>query len=96
VAVIVIWVVSATWYEFDLVALIVRSGPFSWRIPYGDIQGIEESDSFRSGPALSLDRLAIVRRDGSVMLVSPKDKASFVAALHRHTPRPLETGKSPL
>jgi hypothetical protein len=86
VAAMVVWVVLDTYYEFQGDALVVRSGPFSWRISLKDIAAVRESNSLRSGPALSMDRLEITRRNGRAMLISPQDKAGFLAMLHRRAP----------
>jgi hypothetical protein len=86
VAAIVVWVVLSTYYEFQGDALMAHSGPFSWRIALKDICAVRESSSLRSGPALSLDRLEISYLRGRVLLISPADKAGFLAVLHRHAP----------
>lgn len=86
VAVLVVWVVLSTYYEIQGEALVAHSGPFSWRVPLKEIVAVRESNSVRSGPALSMDRLEITYRDGRVLLISPADKAGFLAALHRHAP----------
>jgi Bacterial PH domain len=87
VAVIVVWVVLSTYYEFDGNVLVAHSGPFFWRIPLGEISAVRESNSVRSGPALSMDRLEIAYASGRVLLISPEDKAGFLAALHRRAPQ---------
>jgi hypothetical protein len=87
VAVIVVWVVLSTYYEFDGNLLVAHSGPFSWRIPLKEISAVRESNSVRSGPALSMDRLEIACGNGRVLLISPEDKAGFLAALHRRAPQ---------
>jgi Bacterial PH domain len=86
-AVLVSWVVLSTYYEFEAKDLVVHAGPLSWRVPLNQISSVSESNSLRSGPALSLDRLAITYRGGRVMLISPEDKAGFLAALHRRAPQ---------
>jgi hypothetical protein len=86
VAAMVVWVVLDTYYEFQGDELVVRSGPFSWHISLGDISSVHESNSVRSGPALSLDRLEIRRRNGRAMLISPEDKTGFLAMLRRRAP----------
>ncbi len=86
VAAMVLWVVLATYYEFQGDALVVRSGPFFWRISLKDIAAVRESHSLRSGPALSIDRLEITQRNGRAMLISPQDKAGFLAMLYRLAP----------
>ncbi|HEY7888637.1 MAG TPA: PH domain-containing protein [Steroidobacteraceae bacterium] len=87
VAGIVVWIVLSTYYEIAGNAFIAHSGPFSWRIPLKDISGVRESDSVRSGPALSMDRLEIAWGEGNILVISPEDKASFLAALCAHAPR---------
>ena len=87
VTVVVVWVVLSTYYEFEGAALIVHSGPFSWRIPLEEISAVRESNSVRSAPALSMDRLEITYRNGRVLLISPEDKPGFLAALRRRAPQ---------
>jgi hypothetical protein len=87
VAVIVVWVVLSTYYAFELPELVVRCGPFAWRVPLRDISAARESTSTRSGPALSMDRIEITYGAGRVLLISPADKAGFLAALRRHAPQ---------
>lgn len=74
------WLLAATHYTFDGHALRIRSGPFKWIIPYGDITAVKPSRSLLSGPALSLDRLRIEYRGNSI-LISPVDRESFIREL---------------
>lgn len=87
ITITVVWVTLATYYEFEGEALIAHSGPFSWRIPLKEISSVRESNSLRSGPALSMDRLEITHRNGRVLLISPEDKSGFLAALRRRAPQ---------
>ena len=87
ITVVVLWVTLATYYEFVGDALVAHSGPFSWRIPLKDISTVRESNSVRSGPALSMDRLEITYRGGRVLLISPEDKPGFLAALRHRAPQ---------
>jgi hypothetical protein len=87
VAILVLWVMLWTYYEFQGEVLVAHSGPFSWRVPLQDIIAVRESNSARSGPALSMDRLEINFGAGRVLLISPADKPGFLAALHRRAPR---------
>ena len=61
--------------------------PFRPRIPLEEISAVRESNSVRSGPALSMDRLEIACSNGRVLLISPGDKAGFLAALRRRAPQ---------
>ena len=86
VAVLILWVVLSTYYEFQADMLVAHSGPFSWRVPLKEIAAVRESNSVRSGPALSMDRLEITYGNGRVLLISPADKTGFLAALRRRAP----------
>lgn len=90
-AVIVCWIFLATYYEVLSEELVAHCGPFTWRIPLREISDIRDSSSTRSGPALSLDRLEIVHGGGKRLIVSPADKAGFVAALRRRMAEPRRT-----
>lgn len=72
-----------TSYTITAEALLVKSGPFSWMIPLREIYSIEPTRRATSSPALSLDRLLIRYGGESELIVSPSDKAGFMAALRR-------------
>jgi hypothetical protein len=80
---IVCWTTVATYYQLQGDELVARCGPFTWRIPLGEVTAIRESNSVRSGPALSMDRVEIVYGGGRSLLISPVDKARFIATLER-------------
>jgi Bacterial PH domain len=92
VAVLVVWIVLSTYYEFTRDLLVAHCGPFSWRIPLQAISSVCESKSVRSGPALSMDRLELTWGEGSVLLISPADKPGFLAALHARAPHTMSPG----
>jgi hypothetical protein len=96
VAVVVVWVVLSTYYEFTGELLVAHCGPFRWRIPLKDILSVRESQSVRSGPALSMDRLEVVWGEGRVLLISPDDRAGFLAMLHRRAPQLSPNGRDRL
>ena len=77
-----VWLAVSTRYCVDKEILVIKSGPFRWRIPLNDIKDIRESSSPISGPALSFDRLLITYSNGKRVLVSPKDKTKFKKALN--------------
>ncbi|MFT3777151.1 MAG: PH domain-containing protein [Ottowia sp.] len=81
-----LWVLAATGYRVGQDALVIRSGPFRWRIPLKDIHAVEPSRSWLSSPALSLDRLRIRHGRAGQVLVSPKDPRAFVQALRHGNP----------
>ena len=82
----VCWILLSTCYALQGDSLVTRCGPFTWRIPLAEVTGIRESDSVRSAPALSMDRLEVVYGGGRVLVISPADKEGFAAALRRHAP----------
>lgn len=82
-AFIVCWILISTYYELRGHELVTHCGPFTWRIPLAEVTDIRDSCSVRSGPALSLDRLEIVYGGGKVFIISPADKARFIAAFER-------------
>jgi hypothetical protein len=86
-AVLAIWITFTTYYELEHDALVAHSGPFSWRIPLAQITAVRPSNSLLSSPAMSMDRLEITYGSGRSILVSPLDKAGFLALLRRRVPR---------
>ena len=87
VAALVLWITFLTYYELEHDALVIHSGPFSWRVPLTEISGVRPTNSSRSGPALSMDRLEILYGNGRSILISPADKDGFLTLLRRHIPR---------
>ena len=73
-----LWLLVSTRYTLDSKLLIVRSGPFKWRVPITDILSISSTESVLSGPALSLDRLCVVYGRSSKLMISPRDKERFI------------------
>ena len=71
----------ATWYDLDDHHLQIRSGLFKWTIPLETITGIVPTKNPLSSPALSFDRLSIRYGRGTQVMVSPKRKTEFIAAL---------------
>lgn len=77
-----VWLILGTKYTVDKDELKIVSGPFSWKIAIASIDQIKTSHSFISSPALSLDRLEIKYRGNQSILISPKDKDAFLAAIN--------------
>ena len=73
-----LWVLLGTNYSVDLKQLLVRSGPFKWRVPIADITSITATSNPLSSPALSLDRLRIEYGRSSAIMISPRDKEKFL------------------
>lgn len=67
--------------------LKVTAGPlFNTVIDINTIKRVEESNSLLSAPAMSMKRLEIIYNKFDSLLVSPKDKEGFVAALQEVNP----------
>lgn len=81
VLVLITATVRSTRYEVTDREVIVHSPPFRWRIAIESIESIRPSRSPVSSPALSLDRLEIRYDGGRRMLISPKDREGFLAAV---------------
>lgn len=81
-----LWVVMGTHYELAEHDLLIRSGPFRWRVPLAQIRSVATSRSVLSAPALSLDRLCIVYGRAGSILISPRDKLQFLSELQRRCP----------
>jgi hypothetical protein len=76
-------------YEITDDRLLVRSGLVRWRIPIAAIVNVEPTQSLLSAPAWSLDRLEVrYWRGGGLtrILISPRDKAAFLAELVARDP----------
>ena len=76
-----LWLLFSTRYTVSETTLQIRSGPMSWTIDRNEIHSITPTRSALSSPALSLDRLEIRYGDTGMVMVSPKDKEGFLAAL---------------
>lgn len=79
-----LWVLLGTRYELTPGRLLIRCGPFRWTVPLSEIRAVEPTRNPLSSPALSLDRLRIDYGRGSSVMISPRDKARFLAELDRY------------
>lgn len=84
--VLLLWLMRTTDYTVGADLLLVRSGPFRWRVPYDSIERVAPSRTLLSGPAGSLDRLAIKRRHKLDLPISPREKRAFLDHLAARTP----------
>lgn len=83
-----LWLLAQTYYEFQDDILLVRSGPFKWRVPLSQVHDVQPTRSILSSPALSLDRLRIDYGSGGCILVSPADKAGFLGEINARRSNP--------
>ena len=79
-----LWVLLGTRYELTPERLLIRCGPFRWTVPLREIRAVTPTRNPLSSPALSLDRLRIDYGRGSSVMISPRDKAGFLADLERY------------
>ena len=82
-----VWLMLSTRYTLGQGCLLVRSGPFRWRIPLAEITGITLTSNPLSSPALSLDRLRLEYGRGRSLMISPRNREQFLRdiedAIHR-------------
>lgn len=75
------WIFLATRYTLTPTELLVRSGPFRWRVPLREIVRVVPTRSPLSSPALSLDRLRIDYARGRSIMISPRARDEFLQDL---------------
>ncbi len=82
VAVLIFWVLYGTYYSFQGDTLVIRCGPFRFRVSLAEIESVTPTRNPLSSPACSLDRLLIQYRQARRwIMVSPDDKIGFFQAL---------------
>ena len=85
-AALALWFMYGTEYELGGEHLLIRSGPFRWKIRIAGIEAVEPSRSILSSPAFSLDRLAIRFDGGKTILISPQHREEFIRELQSRAP----------
>ncbi|MBI4559030.1 MAG: PH domain-containing protein [Candidatus Hydrogenedentes bacterium] len=84
---LLLWVLYGTRYTLTDQAIVIRAGPFRWTVPQESITEIYPTHNPLSSPACSLDRLYIrYRKSRFGVMVSPKDKAAFLADVVARSP----------
>lgn len=91
-AAVIVWTLVNTRYMVGATTLTIRSGPIRKTIPISSIQSVQPSRSILAGPAWSLDRLRI-ESTAEELLISPKDRAGFLAALMLSDPNLQREGE---
>lgn len=81
------WVFATTGYTLGADALVIQSGPMRWTVPYAEIRSVRPTASMASAPAMSLRRLEVRYGDGQSVVISPRNRDAFVAALRRRVAR---------
>jgi len=95
-----LWLTIPVSYRITDENLLVRGGPFRWKIPLESILRVRRSQNPLSAPAWSLARLHITYRKKSgksFVLISPQDRRAFVEKLQKEAPglkTDLDAGKT--
>lgn len=87
------WTFRSTRYLVGDREVIVRSGPFRWRIEIATIESVRPSRNPLSSPALSLDRLEVRYGRGRALLISPEDRTGFLDAIVARSPGLVRSGE---
>jgi len=83
----VLWTLRGTRYTLEEDRLRIQSGPLHWTVRLESIEGVRQTRSLASGPALSLDRIEIRTRGRAFgVTISPENRQRFVEALGRRIP----------
>jgi hypothetical protein len=84
---LMLWVLYGTGYRVTQDVLLIRCGPFSFRVHLADIESIVPGNSILSSPACSIDRLKIVYGFSQQnIMISPADKPGFLSAIVQQYP----------
>ncbi|OZI09097.1 hypothetical protein BWI93_05550 [Siphonobacter sp. BAB-5385] len=83
----IIYTFSTTLYQMDTDTLRISSGFFFQEcIEIKSIRKVSRSGNILQSPALSLDRIELIYNRFDSILLSPRDKAGFVAELLKRNP----------
>ncbi len=94
-AAFLLWVLYGTGYTLTADRLLIRSGPFRFRVPLAEIDSVTPSRNPLSSPACSLDRLDVrYHRGRRRILISPEDKGRFLGSLVERCPRLILAGEA--
>lgn len=76
-----LWILLSLRYFLSDSTLRIRCGPFNWKVSISTITEIEPTNSWFSGPALSLDRIRIRYGNGNSVMISPEPREDFLKQL---------------
>lgn len=77
---------SNTYYTIQDEKLIVKCGFYKQQFDIKSFRKIEETDNAMSAPALSPDRLELYFKGYDSVVLSPKNKAGFIAHIQQINP----------
>ncbi len=75
--------------------LHIQSGWLHWDVSCASLRQAALSRNPLAAPAWSLQRVKLVTADGSVILVSPEDRESFINELVRRCPQVVRSSSDP-
>lgn len=78
-----LWIMTTTYYRVYEDFVLIRSGPFRWRLRISSIGYVRASRNPIASPALSMERIALGYGNQRAILISPLDPLLFVEALRR-------------
>lgn len=82
-----VWLLAGTCYTLADEDLLVRCGPFRWRVPLAEITSMTPTRNPLSSPALSLERLRIDYGRSRMIMISPTDRDAFIRAVEARRAR---------
>lgn len=89
-----LWVLYGISYTLTDEELLIRCGPFRFRVPLASIVSVQASRNPLSSPAASLDRLLIRYDTRRRILISPTPRSDFLRELGKRCPQ-LQLGSDP-
>lgn len=81
------WLAWVTRYDVTDEAVVIHGGIVRGRVPIDSISRLRATGTLLAAPALSLDRIEILSSRGPYAVISPADKAGFVAAVRARNPK---------
>lgn len=84
VVVLLVRLITATKYVISNDTLVVHNGFYKIKVPLESITSVKPTGNASASPALSLDRLRIEYGQNKSVLISPKDKTGFLAAISQN------------
>ena len=78
-----IWLIGSTKYLVFEDLLLIKSGPFRWKVNISSVSNIRKTKNPLSSPALSLDRLEIKYDKNKSIMISPQNKEDFLRTINK-------------
>lgn len=88
-ALLLLWVLCATYYTFEQDALVLHCGPVRESYPYSELQTADRTRGYGFMMALAFDRIELnhgINPERGAIVLSPEREDEFLAELARHCP----------